>query len=53
MLWKGRLRKVRNSIILCSVRAVGKDKEEGREGGGKGEEKEGLGCWRDLRETLV
>lgn len=53
----GRLRKavviVINIVILCRVRAVGKQKKSGRDRGGKDEGKERFGCWEDLWESLM
>lgn len=49
VLWMGRLRKavlIVNIVILCRVRAVGKEKKSGRDGGGK----EGFGIWEELKE---
>lgn len=52
-----RLRKavviVINIVILCRVRAVGKQKKSGGDGGGKDEGKERFGCWEDLWESLM
>lgn len=50
----GRLRKavlIVNIVILCRVRAVGKEKKSGRDGGRKDEGKEGFGCWEELSES--
>lgn len=52
----GRLRKavpIVNIVILCRVRAVGKQKKSGRDGGGKDEGKERFECWEDLWESLM